>query len=85
MPIRPENKKRYPLFSNGTEFMTWLSTPCRVPVWLASTPTSVGIEVLSPTGISRYPHNALWGILRFVSYIILCAWGIMLSLWSEEY
>ena len=28
MPIRPENKKRYPLFSNGTEFMEWQSHNC---------------------------------------------------------
>jgi len=28
MPIRPENKKRYPLFSNGTEFIMWQSRNC---------------------------------------------------------
>jgi len=44
-----------------------------------------GTELTIPAGISRYPHNAFWGILRFVSYIILCAWFLMLSLWIEEY
>lgn len=31
-----------------------------------------GTTLTIPDGISRYPNNALWGILRLVSYIVLC-------------
>lgn len=44
-----------------------------------------GTELTIPPGISRYPNNAIWGILRVLSYIILGAWFMMLYLWNEEY
>lgn len=38
-----------------------------------------GTKLTIPTGISRYPYNALWGVLRLISYIILCA-GMVITI-----
>lgn len=38
-----------------------------------------GTVLTIPDGISRYPHNAMWGVLRLVSYIALCFAGFGLA------
>lgn len=40
-----------------------------------------GTRLTVPDGISRYPYNAILGVLRLISYILMCV-GIALVCWD---
>ena len=44
-----------------------------------------GTVLTIPDGISRYPNNALWGILRLISYISICVSVVWFAVLSERY
>ena len=44
-----------------------------------------GTVLTIPKGISRYPYNALWGILRGISYIIICIGCVVLCVAFGDY
>jgi len=43
-----------------------------------------GTVLTIPKGISRYPYNALWGVLGLISYLLLCAAIVVISLYFAD-
>ena len=43
-----------------------------------------GEKLTIPHGISRFPYNTLFGILRLVSYLLLAAGIVKFSVWYDE-
>ena len=43
-----------------------------------------GTRLTIPGGISRYPHNQIWGILRALSYLLLFAGFVLILILLDE-
>lgn len=65
---------------NGTSTLEKTNTLMKLRETLTDTGEN-GTQVIYPTGLSFYPHNFLWGILRLFIFVALTVIYAVIKLW----